>query len=160
MNASSQERLLRVTDEHWITYVFPLLCTLAVSVAGILLLLLAGYASTILHWVWPWTFLAGTALFLASLHAFFFFCIGKSLSLIVITDRRIVCFDDILIVREDLTDVSFDRMKSVEARKHGVLQYALNYGSLLFEGGGKGRIDYVPHPSSMARDIVQAMGMS
>lgn len=159
MPHQSNEQLRLVIDDHWIVTILPILFTLLLTGAGLLLLALAGWAEAQSMWLWPWFFLLGSTLLLIAVHWFFFFMIGRQLSRVLITDRRIIQFDDVLIFREDLLEISFERMKSVEARKHGVLQYALNYGSLLFEGGGKGRIDYVPHPGTAAREIVQAMGM-
>ena len=75
---------------------------------------------------------------------------------IAITNHRVVWVRDKVILDEHTTEYAFTIMETVEARKHGLLQTILRYGTLQFETGPD--ITLVPHPISVAKDIEQAMG--
>lgn len=159
MSSAPQERLLHVIDEHWMVYIVPSAVCFTIGVLGILLYVVSGYTVTHSDALWIPSFIGGFVCLLISVHGFFFLLICEYLSKIVVTNRRIVAFEDVLLFKEDMLEIPFQAMKSVEAKKHGILQYFLNYGSIVFERGSKGKIDYVPHPNSAARDIMQAIGM-
>lgn len=159
MQTHDQERLLHIIDEHWMVYVIPSAVCFGIGLFGTLLCVFSGYTVTHSDALWMPSFLVGFACILIAFHGLFFLLMSEYLSKIVVTSRRVVAFDDLLLFKEDMIEIPFQSMKTVEARKHGVLQYFLNYGSLVFEGGSKGSIDYVPHPNTAARDVMQAMGM-
>ncbi len=152
-----REKLVRVIDEHWVVYVAPMIVCVLLLISGFLLLTLSQYAVHHSEWMWLTSFVLGFGLVLGSLHGIFWVVLGETISQIVITNRRVVRFHDVILLREDMMEVSFEKMKTVEASKHGVLQSILNYGTLHFENAA--HIEYVPHPNSAVRDIQQAMGM-
>lgn len=151
------ERLIRIAHEHWMVYVRPTIIYLLLSGAAVLLVVFAGYAVTHVDWLAFLAFFVGTTLLLAVCHGFFFVILGEATSCFVITNHRVVHFKNIIIIREDMAEVSFEIIKTVEAHKRGILQYLFNYGSLDFEH--KLTIDYVGHPNALARDVHQAMGL-
>ena len=151
-----QERLLTLTDEHWMIYVVPVLICLLLLGASMLFYYIAGV--TVFHsdWLWQTSFVFASAFLLLSLHGLFLILLGESVSQIVITSKRVVRFHDVIMFREEMLEVSFEKMKTVEARKKGIVRTLLNYGTLHFENNAM--IDYVPHPNRVARDIEQMLG--
>ena len=154
---SSSERLVRVINEHWVIYVVPVVVSFILFVISFGLFFLAQSTAYHIEWLWALSFALGTVFLLVALHGLFLFLLNESLSQIVVTNIRVIRFHDSMPFTEKMLEVTFDKMKTVEAKKHGILQTLLNYGSLDFEKG-KAVIDYVPHPNSVVRDIEQAMG--
>ena len=159
MPTTEPERLLHVIDEHWMVYIVPSAVCFMIAVLGVCLYIVSGYTVTHDDSLWMSTLLGAFVCLLVALHGFFFLLMNEYLSKIIVTTRRVVAFDDALLFKEDMLEVPFQAMKTVEAQKHGILQYFLNYGTIVFERGSKGKIEYVPHPNSAARDIMQAIGM-
>lgn len=154
----SSERLVRVINEHWMIYVLPVTVSLVLFLISSGLFFLAGTTVYHIEWLWALSFALGTVFFFVALHGFFLFLLNESLSQIVITNKRVIRFHDAMPFTEKMLEVTYDKMKTVEAQKNGILQTLLNFGSLDFEQG-KAVIDYVPHPNSVVRDIEQAMGL-
>ncbi len=101
-------------------------------------------------------FLAAFLLFSFAHHWFFLRLLSEAADSIIITNCRSIHFHTHLFFYSDMRENSFDKMRTVEAVKHGFLQNVLNYGTLRFQGGDD--ISLVPHPQSVARAIEQAMG--
>lgn len=154
--SSTPERLVNVSDEHWMIYVIPVLICFLLFAASILFLVIAGATLTHSDWIWETSFVFGCVFLLLSLHGFFLILLGESISQIVITSKRVIRFHDVILFREEMLEVSYDKMKTVEARKKGILQTILNYGTLHFENNAV--IEYVPHPNRAARDIEHVLG--
>lgn len=157
-DSHTKERLIRVVDEHWMIYVRPLIFSVLVFVAGVSIFVFYVNSNFEDAWMNVTVFLFGFFTLVLSLHGIFLVLLNESISQFVITDRRLVHFDDALPFTESMLEVNFEKMKTVEVEKHGILQYTFNYGTLLFETN-KAKVHYVPHPNSVARDIHQAMGM-
>ncbi len=152
------EHLIRIVDEHWMIYLRPIFFSSIVLIAGLLSLVFSFL--TVFHsgWMYLSSYIFGVACLLLSFHGLFVILMSESLSQIVITSKRVLHFSNSIPFGEGIAEASFEKMKSVEVEKHGLLQSVLNYGSLNFERG-KMIIHFVPHPNSVARDIYQAMGM-
>ncbi len=153
-----KERLVSVIHEHWMVYAKPLIiCVLLFIVSAVFFTIAVMNASQdqLFRLIFS-TF--GFLLLLLTLHGFFLILLSESVSQVVITTKRVVRFHDILLYHKEMMEITFDKMKTVEAKKHGILQSLLNYGTLHFEGD-KALVHYVPHPDSVVRDIEQAMGM-
>lgn len=153
----SGEKLIRIVSEHWIKYVFPIFIAIALLSVSFLLFVLAGLTAHHYVWLSHVSFIAALLLFLITHHWFFLMLLGESTTHIIVTNHRVMRLRERVFFREERLEVSFDKMKTVEASKHGLLQTILRYGNLQFEGE-KSIIPLVPHPSSVARDIEQAMG--
>ena len=121
-----------------------------------LLLLLAGLSAHHAMWIAHLTFIAGLFLMLLTHHWFFLKLLGEAIDCIVITNQRSIHFETQLLFHDEMRENSFDRMRTVEASKEGLLQNILHYGTLRFQGGND--IPMVPHPHRVAKDIEQAMG--
>ncbi len=127
------ETLVSVVNEHWIKYVFPVVMYVLLLGISLLLFILAGITAHHYMWLSHVTFVAGLLLFLLTHHWFFMVLLSESLDRIIITNRRLIRLQYRLILHEDVLEVSFEKMKTVNAQKEGFLQNVLNYGSLLFE---------------------------
>ncbi len=151
------EKVIRIIGEHWIKYVLPVFIYIMLTGVSVLLFLLAGLTSHHSMWLSHGSFVAAFLLFLFAHHWFFTKLLGESMTHIVITNRRVITLRESYFSREQMVEYAFDKMKTVEACKHGILQTILRYGSLKFESGAD--VTLVPHPNSVAKDIQQAMGM-
>ena len=155
--ASSGERLVRIIDEHWIRYVPPIFLGLLFGSIGLLLFYLAGLSAHHNMWLSHVTLFSALVLVTVANHWFFYVLLSEAVGFIVITDRRIIFIYTRLLVRESMQEISFDKMKRVQASKRGLIQNLFRYGSLHFEGGAD--IELVPHPNRVVRDIELAMGL-
>lgn len=155
--AAANERLLSVCHEHWIKYVFPAFLYAALIGTSMLLFYFAALMAPSILGVSLFLFILGLALLCITHHWFFWLLLAESQAHIILTNKRVIHIHESLLWREEMVEISFERMKTVEAHKTNILQSVLNYGALEFEG--KTRISRVPHPGTIARQIEQAMGM-
>jgi hypothetical protein len=156
LHAETGEHVVGVYDEHWVKYVAPVCISIFLFVNSFLLFMLAGM--TVYHYTWIFyvAFTTALLLFLLTLHWFFMFLLSESLDKIIVTNRRLLRVQYRLIFHEDILEVSFEKMKTVDARKHGILQNLLHYGTLYFETK-LAAVSLVPHPNRIARIIQEAM---
>ncbi|MBI5156343.1 hypothetical protein HZA45_03665 [Candidatus Peregrinibacteria bacterium] len=154
---TAHERLICISTEHWIKYVFPSLLYALLMGTSAFFLYLAVLAAPSIHGLSLFFTVAALAVFFLFHHWFFWFLLAESQAHIIVTSRRIVYIHERLLRQEEMVEVSFEKMKTVEARKSNILQIILNYGSLDFES--KAKLTRVPHPGTLAMRIEQAMGM-
>lgn len=154
---ASGETIIRVMSEHWIKYVFPVCLYLVLTAVSVLLFLFAGMTAHHQTWLSYAAFIAALLLFLIAHHWFFVKLLSESMTHIVITTRRVIWLRESLFVHERMMEYAFEKMKTVEAGKQGLLQTILRYGTISFEGGAA--IPFVPHPNRAVKDIEQAMGL-
>jgi hypothetical protein len=150
------EHVIKVTDEHWVKYVAPVLIAIFLFAISFLLFLLAGITAHHYMWLSHTAYVAALLLFLITLHWFFMVLLSESLSKIIITNRRLLRLDYRLIFHEDILEISFEKMKTVDVRKHGLLQNLLHYGTLYFETK-LASVPFIPHPNRIAKIIQEAM---
>ena len=157
-NTEYGERVVKVTDEHWVKYVLPAVIALFLFAIAFLLFVLAGISAHHYMWLSHGTYLTALLLFLITLHWFFMTLLSESLDKIIITNRRLLRVQYRLIFHEDILEVSFEKMKTVDAQKHGLMQNLLHYGTLYFETK-LAAVPLVPHPNRIAKIIQEAMQM-
>ncbi len=150
------ERVVKVTDEHWVKYVTPLLVSLFLLLIAFLLFVLAGITAHHYAGLSVGVYLVALLLFLVTFHWLFMTLLSESLDRIIITNRRLLRVQYRLIFHEDILEISFEKMKTVEARKNGFLQNLLHFGTLYFETK-LAAVSLVPHPNRIARIIQDAM---
>lgn len=150
------ERVLAVTDEHWIKYVAPVMMALALFIISLVLFIIAGVTAHHTPWLSQSAFVSGVCLIFFTLHWFFMMLLSESLDRIIITNRRLMRVQYRLIFDEDILEISFQKTKTVDARKHGFVQNILHYGTLHFETK-LATIYNVPHPNRIAKIIQDAM---
>ncbi len=153
----NDEKLVRIVRQHWIKYVFLIFVYLVLLSLSVGMFVAAGVTAYHTQWVSFVLFTAALVLFLFAHHWFFVTLLCEMAVHIAITNHRVVWVRDKLFLDEHMTEYAFTIMETVEARKHGLLQTILRYGTLQFETGPD--ITLVPHPISVAKDIEQAMGM-
>lgn len=158
-HSDSGEHVVMVTDEHWVKYIVPVVISVFLFGISVLLFLLAGISTHHYMWLSHATYIAALILFLLTQHWFFMVLLSESLDKIIITNTRLMRVQYRLIFHEDILEISFNKMKSVDVRKHGFLQNILHYGTLIFEVN-KATIRLVPHPNRIARIIQEAMHSS
>ena len=152
----NNETLIAVYHEHWIKYVFPVFLYVILMTAGFILLYGAVLSVTSIAVFYTLLIIAIILLF-GTHHWFFWYLLAESQAHIIITNRRVVYVHENILLEEQMLEVTFEKMKTVEAHKENFLQSVLNYGTLQFESSTK--IKRVPHPGTIARQIEQAMGM-
>ena len=150
------EHILAVVNEHWVKYVLPVVIFAFLFGISLLLFILAGMSAHHYTWLSHATYYGALLLFFLTLHWFFMMLLSESLDRIIITNKRLMRVQYRLIFHEDILEISFEKMKTVDARKHGLLQNLLGYGSLHFETK-LASVSLIPHPNRVARIIQEAM---
>lgn len=156
-STNTGEYVIRIVNEHWIKFIYPSFIYAMVTGGSILLFLFAYSSLDTSMWLSHILFIVALILILLTHHWFFMRLLSEAADCIIITDKRLIQLNIRLLFHDALVEIAFDKMKTVEAWKDGLLQNILNYGTLHFEGT-KALVKLVPHPSSVARDIEQAMG--
>ena len=151
------ERLLSISSEHWIKYVFPSILYILLSGLCLLPLYLAMVTPAAAPALFQFLVLIGLLLLFCVHHWFFWFLLAESQACIIVTSKRVVYLHSGLLWNEEMIEVAYEKMKTVEAHKKTLLQSILNFGTLQFEPIVK--IHRVPHPGTLARQIEQTMGM-
>ncbi len=156
MPGNSPERIVLVTNEHWVKFVAPTVIAIFLFSISFLLFLLAGMSAHHYMWLSHATYVAALVLSLLTLHWFFMILLSEALDRIIVTNKRLMRIQYRLIFHEDILEVSFEKMKTVDARKHGLIQNLLHYGTLAFETN-KAFVRLVPRPNHVAHAIQEAM---
>ncbi len=151
------ERVVRVTGQHWFRYVTPAFVYAVVTAMSIVLFFVAGFTAYHIPGASYVVYIVALIVFLFTHHWFFLTILGESHAKIIVTSRRVIWMHVRLFAGEEMREYAFDKMKTVEARTHGILQTIFRYGTLEFESGPG--IPLVPHPATVAKDIEQAMGL-
>lgn len=150
------EHMVEVTDEHWIKYVGPVLIAIVLLGISLLLFVLAGISAHHTMWLSHTSFVSAMLLFLFTHHWFFMILLSESLDRILVTNRRLLRIRYRLFFQEDILEISFEKMKTVDAKKQGILQNLLGYGTLYFETK-LASVPLVRHPNRIANTIQKAM---
>lgn len=150
------ERLVKVVYEHWIRFIGPLLLAVVLIGISLLLYVLAGVSAHHYAWLTNVALIAGMSLFCFTTHWFFLVLLGDSLDCMLITNKRLLRMQYRPFSREDVLEISFQKMKTVDAEKKGILQNLLRYGTLHFETN-LASIPYVAHPNRVAKTIQEVM---
>lgn len=158
------EELIDCFSTHAVKYVRPTFFYLLMGGVSVLLFYFAGLSMHHNMWLSYFTFLVALIVLYASHHRFFHKILSEGMDDVVITNKRLIFLDAHLWFRDDMHEVTLDRVRAVEARKHGLLQNLLRYGTLWFDTGGSeiksGRIiPLVPHPHSKAKMITDLLEM-
>lgn len=150
------EEVIDLIHEHWVKYVVPVIVYVLMVGISLLMFYVAGYWAYQYELLSGGTYLLALILLLLTHHWFFAMLLSKATEHIIVTTHRVIHVRSHLFFFEDMNEVAFDKMKTVEARKQGLIQNVLRYGELVFEKSFT--IKRVPHPNRVTRDIEQAMG--
>ncbi|QQR54540.1 hypothetical protein IPG41_05095 [Candidatus Peregrinibacteria bacterium] len=89
-------------------------------------------------------------------HWFFFYLLSRELSLIVITDKQILKFDYLPLIKKDLELVVVHNIDEIEEKQEGILQNIFHYGTVLIQTSSAPLpvlLCYIPHPTGFIRKI-------
>lgn len=150
------ERLVQVSYEHWVRFVWPFVLSTVLFGISLLLYTLAGISAHHSMWLSHLTLAAGMLLFSFTIHWYFMVLLGDALDCILITNKRLVRLQYRPLFHDDVLEISFEKMKTVEAQKTGLLQNILRYGTLTFETK-LASVPYVWHPNRVAKVIQETM---
>jgi hypothetical protein len=153
--AIADERLICISPEHWIKYVFPSVLY-AFLLTAALALLVSAVVTASTPFAFTAFFISGLSVLLTAHHWFFWYLLAESQTVIIVTNKRVIYLRDGLLWYEDMIDIAYEKMKTVETHKGSLLQSLFNYGTLQFEPV---KIRRVPHPGTLTRQIEQAMGL-
>lgn len=153
----NKESLIFISSEHWIKYVFPTFLYSVLMGSSMFLFYVATLSAPTASGFSLFLFIVSLFLLFITQHWFFWLLLAESQAHIIMTNKRVIYIHESLLWREEMVEISFEKMKTVESHKTNLLQSVLNYGTLQFESLMK--IKRVPHPGTLARQIEQAMGL-
>lgn len=150
------EQLVEVVKKHWVYLVRPFLFYVlgwAVSM-GILFFSEALFVSQpVLSIVFV---MLSVLCLLVSHHAFFFYVLSREASTIVITDKQILMFEYLPLIKKDLSLAVISNIDEIEEKQEGIIQNIFHYGSVIIKtsvGPLPTYLDYIPHPTLFIRKV-------
>ncbi len=158
----SGEQLIDALSTHWAKYIVPIGITTILVAVSLLLFVVAAVSGTTSPLLTQMSFVVGLAVLLVCHHWFFHKIMSESLVEIILTNQRLVFLEEKLLISDDMHEVTLERIRAVEAQKHGLLENIFNYGRLWFDTGGGSlesskTIPLVPNPHKYANRITQLM---
>lgn len=151
--------MVRAFSTHWIKYIAPTCAFLIVINASASILVAAGMSASSSPLLSNTLLFLGMILTYLSLHWFFHKLLSEAMEDIVITTKRIIWIKEALFTVDEMRQIPLSNIQGVEARKRGILQTVLGYGTLWLDTGGtitadaNAMIDQVPHPNRVAGEI-------
>ncbi|PIR53052.1 hypothetical protein COU76_03295 [Candidatus Peregrinibacteria bacterium CG10_big_fil_rev_8_21_14_0_10_49_10] len=157
-----QERLLYATSTHWVKYGKHLLFSLMFLTIGIAFLGTTSSLTGTFRMVGPVLYGMSSVCVLVGHHVLFHKILSECMPDILITNRRVIYFDDSLLCCDDENEIPLSKVPGVQVAQHGILQNLLNYGTLRFTIAGgffdhEGCILRVPRPDHVAEVITQSV---
>ncbi len=154
----TQELLLYARSTHWVKYVQKTFAYSLVGLFSIALILIAYPLFDRIAVLGIGIYLIGFFLLLLCLHLLFHLYFSEQMIDIIVTDKRIIYFNDCLFTCDDEHEVPLSKVAGVEVQQHGIVANVLNYGTLWFDTGGstldiRRSIPHVPKPDSVAKLI-------
>lgn len=157
MTSDARERVIAVVPGHWVRYVRLVAVIALTGLADAAVFAAAGFFALHNPYLANGLFVAALLLLLLLYHWAFAAVASASMQCVIVTNHRVVSYAVRLLFYEELQEVAFEKMKSVDVVMDGFWPNLLRYGSLVFEG--KVSVAYVPHPNRVARLIEQAQGL-
>jgi hypothetical protein len=140
------EEVIAALHDHWIVMFIPLI----IYISGWILFLFLFYlvwiikaASISLGLIM--LLLAFLVLFITH-HLFFLFLIKHLLSILVVTNKRLIRFSFSPFLQDDISYIEMDQIGEIDKKKHGILQNILNYGEVSINMNSI-TFNYIPYPS-------------
>ncbi|MFA7682139.1 MAG: PH domain-containing protein [Candidatus Peribacteraceae bacterium] len=158
------ERLIDAFSTHWIKYLLPSVIYVFLMFLSGFVFLLAAYSASVAPWLADGSFFVGLVLLLISHHWYFHKIFSEHMMAIFITSRRFVFLKNSMFFHDDMHEISLERILAVRAKKHGLIQNILDYGSFWFDTGGTTMenspiIPQVPHPHQKVKSIMKLLQM-
>ncbi|MCA9370657.1 MAG: PH domain-containing protein [Candidatus Peregrinibacteria bacterium] len=155
---TSQELLIYARSTHWVKYIQKTLVYLLIACFGLALMPIALQLFSKAPVLASAVYFIGFTLFLLCHHLLFHLYFSEQMIDIIVTNQRIIYFDDYLFTCDDEHEIPLHKIAAVEVQQHGIIQNMLNYGILWFDTGGgstdmKRSIPHVPQPDELAKVI-------
>lgn len=164
---NEQEKIIQALSTHWIKYVAPTFMFSVVLFAAIAMLASAEIFSMLEEQLsGSIVIFIGVVLLYIAHHWFFHKLLSEAMEDIIITDKRVIWMKELLFCCNEMRQIQLQNIQGVESRKRGLSQTILGYGTVWFDTGGtetsdeNARMDMVPHPNRIARQINQLRELS
>ncbi|PIR48479.1 hypothetical protein COU80_04475 [Candidatus Peregrinibacteria bacterium CG10_big_fil_rev_8_21_14_0_10_55_24] len=159
---SPNERLIDSFGTHWMKYVTPTFVYVLLMLIIVLLFVFSQFLTGYSHASGAVAYFFTFALLVGIHHWYFHRILSEYMMDIVVTTKRFMFLRCNLFLSDDTHEISLDRILAVEAKKRGIIQNILGYGTLWFDTGGtstdKGPIiPLVPHPHRRVREIMSLL---
>ena len=157
--AKSREKIVLSISTHWIKYVLPTTIFLIILTASTSFFIISNIATESSDIIAIITLFLGMILMYLVMHWYFHKILSEAMEDIIITTKRIIWIKESLFQIDDVRQIPLANIQGVEAKKHGISQTILRYGSIWFDTGGtitndqNAMMDQVPHPNDVARKI-------
>ena len=158
---NAREHIVMAFGTHWVKYCLPTIIylILTVAAASILAALVMNFqaGNTAAATGFVWTVVGFTVVH----HWYFEKLLSDSTDEIIITNKRIIYINDHLFFSDDMMEFTIQKIVGIQAKKNGILQNILRYGSLHLDTGGtdmareSAQIPLVPHPNAVVREITR-----
>ena len=146
---------------HWIKYCLPTIIYLILTIAAVSIIALLAInlntGNTAAAAGFVWTVVGFTVV----QHWYFEKLLSDSMDEIIITNKRIIYINDHLFFSDDMIEFTIQKIVGIRAKKNGILQNVLRYGSLHLDTGGtdmaheSAQIALIPHPNAVVREITR-----
>jgi hypothetical protein len=153
-----KENLVATYSTHWMKEVhITLICLLLFALGWAAIGMAFGVRGFSISFANA-SFLLGTVLLLVSYHRFFHMFLSNQLYDILVTDQRVVYYDDSILGYDDEHEIFLEKVAKVHVQHDGALQKLFGYGTLWFEAPEgfialKRSIPFVPHPQEVKSTI-------
>lgn len=161
VSQSREEHVLYAATTHWVKYVpraarFHLFLIFALILLYVSLAV-ASFSPQLSFAV----FFPAACLALIAHHLFFHLIMSEEMIDIIVTDQRIIYFEDCLFLSDNEHEIPLEKIAAVEVIQKGIVQNMLNYGMLWIDTGGgavdlKRSLAHVSSPEEVAEHIAEA----
>lgn len=140
------EKSLYLFNEHWVRYAKSVLLIGTALIIYIACITASSFVHDVNHTFSVVITIAGHVLLLLFHHAAFYQFLSASTNQYMISNRRILGSHQDLWFADQMIDIPLWRISSVEVQKAGLLQHALDFGSLVLNSGELPTLKRIPHP--------------
>lgn len=140
------EKSLYLFNEHWIRYAKSALLIGTALIIYIACITASSFFHDVNHTFSVVITIAGHVLLLLFHHAAFYQFLSASTNQYLISNRRILGSHQDLWFADQMIDIPLWRIRSVEVQKTGLIQHALDFGSLVLNSGELPTLKRIPHP--------------
>ena len=157
--SDSGEYAVLALSTHWVKYVPPTVIYLLLFPIGMAFFVIAALNAHEYDGIANIFFVGALVLLFMVHHWYFHKIMSEAMVDLVVTNQRVIFCQDSLLRFDDLHEFSLNNLIAVEAKKHGIIQNLLRYGSLWIDTGGSSSTDrgamipLIPHPHYVAQQI-------
>lgn len=157
ITSADGETAVLLIHEHWTRFLPPTFLILLSWVIYALCGILAAFVTTQNHALSLWFLVGGHVILLLFHHTAFYRYLSISTHQFLLTNRRILGSEQSLWLSDDTLDIPLYRIRSIEAKKEGILQHILGYGTLVLNRGELPSLRSIPHPDAVHDRIAEQL---